>query len=89
VTVGEQGAALMAAVSDPELGSSAHGMIRSTGEALLARAQRERAALPDVAITDLLQLVHAIAIASENGPEPAEQAERLLTIVVTGLHPGT
>lgn len=83
------GAALMAVVSDPELGSSAHGMIRSAGEALLARAQRERAARLDIAITDLLQLVHAIANASENDPEPAEQAERLLTIVVNGLHPGT
>ncbi|GAA1270537.1 hypothetical protein GCM10009609_37060 [Pseudonocardia aurantiaca] len=54
---------------------------RSTG--------RSSAVWLDVAITDLLQLVHAIAIASKNGPEPAEQAGRLLTIVVNGLRPGT
>lgn len=83
------GAALMAVATGAEVGSSAHDAIRSAGEALLARAQRERVARLDVAITDLLQLVHAIANASENGPEPAEQAERLLAIVVNGVCPGT
>lgn len=74
------GTALLA----PEVGSSAHAMIGSTGLALLDRAQRAGTIRP-AAVADVLQLVNAIAIAAEHSPEPAEQAERLLALVVDGL----
>jgi len=78
---------LLAGQLSAELGSSAHAMIGSTGAALLDRAQRTGAVRRDVDIADLLQLVNAIAVASEASPEPAARAERLLTLVVDGLHP--
>ncbi|MEV4756941.1 helix-turn-helix domain-containing protein [Micromonospora sp. NPDC049559] len=49
---------------------------------LLERAQAEGLIRPDVEPTELLRLVHAVAVASE--PEPG-QAERLLSFVLDGL----
>lgn len=76
------GASLMAGARGAELGTSSHRRIRDVGGALLTRAQGERATDPDVAIDDLLQLLNAISLATEAEPD---RADRLLTIVVTGL----
>jgi AcrR family transcriptional regulator len=81
------GTALLAGVLSPELGSSAHAMIGSAGAALLDRARQTGTVRRDIDSAELLQLVNAIAVASENAPEPAAQAERLLALVVDGLRP--
>lgn len=83
------GASLMMGAHHAELGSSCHAMILAAGGRLLHRAQQERAAHPGVAITDLLQLVNAISLATEQEPDRANRADGLLTLVVDGLrYPG-
>lgn len=79
------GASLMMGAQNAELGSSCHAMILAAGEKLLVRAQQARAAHPDVAIADLLKLVNAISLATEQETDPADQADRLLTLVVKGV----
>jgi hypothetical protein len=73
--------------SDPTLGATCHMMISNAGADLLARACRANAARPDVSITDLLKLVNAICLAVEQEPDGAAQADRLLTLALTGVHP--
>jgi AcrR family transcriptional regulator len=59
--------------------------IRQAGGALLARAQEAGAVRQDVAIGDLLQLTHAIALAAEETPGDPELADRLLYLTLRGL----
>ncbi|WP_405732112.1 TetR/AcrR family transcriptional regulator [Streptomyces sp. NBC_00028] len=59
--------------------------IREAGSALLARAQEAGAVRGDVAITDLLQLTHAIALAAEESPGDEDLADRLLQLTLRGL----
>ena len=61
--------------------------IREAGTALLTRAQQAGKVRPDVAITDLLQLTHAIALAAEESPADPHLADRLLTLTLQGLKP--
>jgi AcrR family transcriptional regulator len=61
--------------------------IREAGGALLARAQEAGTVRSDVAIGDLLQLTHAIALAAEESPGDPELADRLLTLTLRGLKP--
>ncbi|WP_433796784.1 TetR/AcrR family transcriptional regulator [Actinoplanes sp. CA-252034] len=63
-----------------------HVMLDEAGRSLLTRAQQAGAVRPDVAFTDLLTLVTAIALAAETTGDPAG-AERLLTLALTGIHP--
>ncbi|KAB1140318.1 TetR/AcrR family transcriptional regulator [Streptomyces luteolifulvus] len=63
------------------------GPIREAGGALLARAQEAGRIRPDVAITDLLQLTHAIALAAEETPKDPALADRLLRLTLRGLKP--
>jgi len=71
-----------------ELGSSCHHMISTAGQRLLVRAAREHAVRPDLAVDDLLRLVNAISLATEQEANRADHADRLLAIVVNGLrHP--
>ncbi|WP_246063346.1 TetR/AcrR family transcriptional regulator [Nonomuraea longispora] len=72
---------------DPTLGATCHTMITNAGADLLARACRANAARPDVSIADLLKLVNAICLAVEREPDGAAQADRLLTLALTGVHP--
>lgn len=81
------GAALMMGAHSADLGSTAHAMIRTEGEKLLARAQAAGAVRPGVAIGDLLALVNAISLAAEQESGHPEQADRLLTLVVDGVFP--
>ena len=78
--------ALMAVSSDD---SSALGRcsapIREAGGALLTRAQEAGTVRPDVAVGDLLQLTHAIALAAEESPGDTELADRLLQLTLRGL----
>ncbi|MEV4799423.1 TetR/AcrR family transcriptional regulator [Nonomuraea sp. NPDC049421] len=70
---------------DPSLGATCHTMITDAGADLLARACRADAVRPDVSITDLLTLVNAICLAVEHEPDGAAQADRLLTLALTGV----
>ena len=59
--------------------------MREAGAALLTRAQRAGTLRADVAIGDLLQLTHAIALAAEETPDDPDLADRLLTLTLRGL----
>ncbi|MEV0175124.1 helix-turn-helix domain-containing protein [Streptomyces sp. NPDC050803] len=61
--------------------------IREAAGALLTRAQEAGAVREDVAIGDLLQLTHAIALAAEETPGDPGVADRLLMLTLTGLKP--
>lgn len=78
------GASLMRG-GDPTLGSTCHDMIINAGDALLARARTVDAVRPDIAITHLLKLVSAIALATENEPDGPAEADRLLAIAIDGV----
>ena len=72
---------------DPTFGGTCHTMIIDAGAGLLARARHANVVRPDVSITDLLKLVNAICLAVEQEPDSAAQADRLLTLALTGVHP--
>ncbi|KOV58713.1 TetR family transcriptional regulator [Streptomyces sp. NRRL WC-3618] len=59
--------------------------MREAGAALLTRAQQAGTLRADVAIGDLLQLTHAIALAAEETPDDPDLADRLLTLTLRGL----
>ncbi|MFE3166913.1 TetR/AcrR family transcriptional regulator [Streptomyces sp. NPDC059224] len=61
--------------------------MREAGAALLTRAQEAGAVRADVQIADLLQLIHAIALAVEESPEDPDLVNRLLTLTLKGLKP--
>jgi AcrR family transcriptional regulator len=60
-----------------------HGALSATGEPLLDRART--ALRPDVTLDELHALVHGIATASNAASDPAQRADRLLTLVLDGL----
>ncbi|MFE6944267.1 TetR/AcrR family transcriptional regulator [Streptomyces chartreusis] len=74
-------------VSDDDTSALARcsGPIRQAGGALLSRAQEAGTVRPDVAVTDLLQLTHAIALAAEQTPDDPDLADRLLHLTLRGL----
>ncbi|WP_250573952.1 TetR/AcrR family transcriptional regulator [Nonomuraea sediminis] len=74
--------------SDPTLGATCHTMIVDAGESLLTRAKQAKAVRPDISIRDLLTLANAISLAVEQEPDGAAQADRLLTLALTGVRPG-
>lgn len=65
--------------------ASAHQAVRAAGSLLLGRAQRMGKVRPDVTATEMLRLVNAIALATEQFGEGLAHAERLLQIVIDGL----
>ncbi|MEU1867791.1 TetR/AcrR family transcriptional regulator [Streptomyces gardneri] len=71
--------------ADPSLGETCHDMITSAGDALLTRARAADAVRPEVTITRLLKLVGAIALATEQDPDGAAEAELLLAIAIDGV----
>jgi AcrR family transcriptional regulator len=75
----------LAGVYDSEMGASCHAMITAAGKRLLVRAQRSGSVSSEVKIGDVLHLVNAISLATEHLRERVAQADRLLSLVVTGL----
>lgn len=59
--------------------------MHEVGGELLARAQEVGAVRRDIEITDLLRLVHGIALMVEPGAEGAARAERVFEVMVAGL----
>jgi transcriptional regulator SbtR-like protein len=66
-----------------ELFASCHSM-RASGAELFTRAQLAGVVRPDVSYRDLLKLVGAIAMATEQAPE---EADRLLALAMRGTMP--
>ena len=64
--------------------SSARDDLRAAATALLTRAQQAGAVRPDVQPLDLLRLSHGVAAATA-GAADADQAERLLSLMLGGL----
>lgn len=60
-------------------------MLVAAGEPLRRRAAEEGSVRPDVAMTDLVALVNAIALAAESAS--AAEAERLVRLALEGISP--
>jgi AcrR family transcriptional regulator len=76
--------ALMAGEISPQT-SECKAKMHAVGGELLARAQEVGAVRRDIEITDLLRLVHSIALMVEPGAEGAARAERVFEVMVAGL----
>jgi len=61
--------------------------LTEAGDPLVRRAADDGVLAPGVTISDLLTLVTGIALATENHPDPAAEADRLLGLTVTGVSP--
>ncbi|MGW5364651.1 TetR/AcrR family transcriptional regulator [Actinopolymorpha pittospori] len=72
---------------DPTLGATCHAMVVDAGERLLSPARGANAVRPEISITDLLTLANAIALATEQEPEGAARADRLLDLALRGMSP--
>ncbi|EXG81212.1 TetR/AcrR family transcriptional regulator [Cryptosporangium arvum] len=64
--------------------SGCEAMLADAGATLLERARAAGAVRPGVTIGDLLTLVNAVSLATENHPDTAE---RLTTLALTGIRP--
>ncbi|MCQ8773854.1 TetR/AcrR family transcriptional regulator [Streptomyces telluris] len=71
--------------ADPALGETCHDMISSAGDALLARAREADAVRPGITITQLLKLVGAVALATEQDIDGPAEADLLLAIAIDGV----
>jgi AcrR family transcriptional regulator len=76
--------ALMAGEVSP-VTSECKERMHEVGSKLLTRAQEVGAVRRDLEITDLLRLVHSIALMVEPGAEGAARAERVFAVMVAGL----
>ncbi|MDI2125854.1 TetR/AcrR family transcriptional regulator [Yinghuangia seranimata] len=72
---------------DPTWGETCHAMITAAGGELLARARAARAVREDVTIVELLTLVSAICLATEDTADGAADTERLLGLALDGVRP--
>ncbi|MEU7166779.1 hypothetical protein AB0A70_19410 [Streptomyces morookaense] len=70
---------------EPTLGSTCHAMISSAGDELLDRARHMNAVRPDVTIPQLLKIVSAIALATEEEPDGPGEAGQLLNPAIDGV----
>lgn len=64
-------------------------MLTGAGEVLVQRARQAGAVRPEVTTVDLLTLVTAISLATEQGPHGATDADRLLVLALEGIGPRT
>jgi AcrR family transcriptional regulator len=72
---------------DSELMSTCSKLIRDSADSLLTRAQQSGAVRADVSSTDLIRLVHGVSMVAEFAPADPGQADRMLTLILDGLHP--
>jgi predicted sugar kinase len=61
-----------------------HEEIRAAAGVVLAQAQAAGTARPDVTVSDLLRLTHALSVATEFAPE---DTGRLLSFLLDGIRP--
>lgn len=57
--------------------------MREAGATLLRRAQDAGAVRPAVELSDVIRLVHGIALINESAPDP-ERGERMFDVVIVG-----
>ena len=76
--------ALMAGEISPTT-SECKATMHEVGGELLARAQEVGAVRRDIEVTDLLRLVHSIALMVEPGAEGTARAERVFEVMIAGL----
>ncbi|WP_371582829.1 hypothetical protein [Streptomyces sp. NBC_01314] len=67
------------------LGETCHDLITAAGDALLARAQAAGTVRAGITITQLLKLVGAIALATEQEIDGPAEADLLLSIAIDGV----
>jgi AcrR family transcriptional regulator len=65
--------------------STWHAEMFEVGSALLSRAQQTGRVIADTDPADLLKMLGAIAWATQNAPDSAAQADRLLILLMNGL----
>ncbi len=82
---GLSSALIKALGKDSELVSSCSAQMKVAGSGLLANAQQAGAVRQEVDIADLLRLVHAVVLATEQAPADDGQRDRLLSVVLDGL----
>ncbi|MFI5953716.1 TetR/AcrR family transcriptional regulator [Cryptosporangium sp. NPDC051539] len=68
--------------------SGCEAMLTEAGGRLLRRAQDTGAVRPDLSIVDLLTIVNAVSLATENLPDAATEADRLTAVALEGIRPG-
>jgi AcrR family transcriptional regulator len=56
-----------------------------SGQTLLDRAQAAGQVRPEVALTDVLKMVHGIVLVTEGAPVGQERAERMLDLLIGGV----
>jgi len=71
-----------------DLVSTWHAEMFEVGAALLARARQSGVIAADAAASDVLKMVGAIAWAAQNTRDGSAQADRLLALLMNGLHHG-
>lgn len=65
-----------------------HAELFEVGAALLARARQSGAVVADADEADVLKMVGAIAWGAQGTPDSSAQADRLLALLMNGLHHG-
>ncbi|MEU8379236.1 TetR/AcrR family transcriptional regulator [Streptosporangium sp. NPDC048865] len=75
--------------SDPGVAHEhcASAQLTRAGDLLVRRAAQAGTLTPGVTVTDVLALVTGIALATENEPDPAAEANRLLGLTIAGISP--
>jgi AcrR family transcriptional regulator len=83
-------AAVMDSALDHENGpvSTWHAQMFQAGAALLARARQTGVIVSDANDADVLKMIGAIAWAAQGTPDSSAQADRLLALLLNGLHHG-
>lgn len=81
-------AAVMNSAFDREKGlvSTWHAEMFGAGAALLARARQSGVIVADANDADVLKMIGAIAWAAQDTPDSTAQADRLLALLLNGLH---
>jgi hypothetical protein len=70
---------------ETSLASTLHAEMFEVGAALVRRARRAGVVVADADEVDVLKMVGAIAWAVQDAPDGSARADRLLTLLVTGL----
>jgi AcrR family transcriptional regulator len=72
-----------------DLMSTWHAELFEVTAALLTRARRAGVVVAEADAVDMLKMISAIAWATQDSPDRATQADRLLTLVLNGLRHGS
>lgn len=73
---------------DPTFGETCHSLIAEVGQQLLDRARTCGAVRPGITVVQLLRLVSAISLATEQDADGPAEAAALITLALEGVRPG-